>query len=60
MRSLLKSINHKNSLFKKFYKSYIEKLLENYKKISNLLNRTIKTVTEHCYRKQTNLWKVIN
>ena len=42
-RGLLKSINYKNNLFKKLYKNYDEKLLRNYKKYRNLLNRTINT-----------------
>ena len=67
-RGLLKSINHNNNLFEKLYKNYNEKLLENYKKYRNLLNRAINTTKEHYYIKvitenntnQTNLWKVIN
>ena len=31
-RGLLKSINHKNNLFKKLYKTYNKKLLKNYQK----------------------------
>ena len=38
-RGLLKSINHKNNLFKKLHKNYNEKLLDYYK-CHNLLNRT--------------------
>ena len=54
---LLKSINHKNNLFKKLYKNYNEKLLKNHKHYRNLLNRTINTAKktllhEIHYRKQ--------
>ena len=40
---LFKSINHRNDLFKKLYKNYIEKLLKIYENYGNLLNRTINT-----------------
>ena len=69
-RGLLKSIDHKNNLFKKLYKNYNKKLLKNYKNYRNLLNRTINrpTAKKHYYMyvitenktNQINLWKVIN
>ena len=66
-RALVKSIKHKNKLFKNLHKKFYHRKFDDYKKYRNILNRAIKYAKEsyHKDRIETSrgdsksLWNVI-